>query len=74
MTTMYSAGAMLAMMAFLVLAVCGPLFAVRVLGGQETGRAITRDSEYAGQHEAAFRPGRRAARGRRPLMMISVTQ
>jgi hypothetical protein len=35
MTTMYSAGAMLAMMAFLILAVCGPLLAVRVLGGQQ---------------------------------------
>ena len=35
MTTMYSAGAMLAMMAFLVLAVCGPLLAVRVLAKHE---------------------------------------
>ena len=35
MATMYSAGAMLAMMAFLILAVCGPLLAVRVLGGHQ---------------------------------------
>jgi len=35
MATMYSAGAMLAMMAFLILAVCGQLLAVRVLGGHQ---------------------------------------
>ena len=35
MSTMYSAGAMLAMMAFLVLAVCGPLLAFRLLGAHE---------------------------------------
>ena len=29
------AGAMLAMMAFLILALCGPLLAVRVLGGHQ---------------------------------------
>ena len=37
MTTMYSAGAMLAMMAFLILVVCVPLLAVRVLGGTNHG-------------------------------------
>lgn len=35
MTTMYSAGAMLAMMLFLILSVCGPLLAVRVLGERQ---------------------------------------
>ena len=35
MTTLYSAGAMLAMMAFLILAVAGPLLAVRILGRNE---------------------------------------
>ena len=44
MTTMYSAGATLTMMAFLILAVCGPLLAIRVLGAHEV-KAITPDSE-----------------------------
>ena len=42
MTTMYSAGAMLAMMAFLILTVCGPLLAVRVLGRHEAKGAHPR--------------------------------
>ena len=35
MTTIYSAGPMLAMMTFLILVVCGPQLAVRVLGGHQ---------------------------------------
>ena len=35
MSTMYSAGAMLALMAFLILAVGGPVLAFRILGAHE---------------------------------------
>ncbi len=42
MTTLYSAGAMLAMMAFLILAVAGPLLAVRILGKREAKGLYTR--------------------------------
>ena len=51
MTTMYSLGAMLAMMAFLVLAVVGPLLAFRVLGEHEV-KGDHPASERFGQHEA----------------------
>ena len=62
MATMYSAGAMMAMMAFLILAVGGPLLAVRVLRRAPTQRRSPATvSECAGQTRGCLRPRRRAA-------------